>query len=101
LALRGLIAKETLATSPLADAVAAVSCGIAQGVPVLDLDYAEDSAADADANFVLTGAGGIVEVQATAEKTVFAEPEFMQLLRLARKGIGELLILQRKALGLG
>jgi len=101
LALRGLIAKETLATSPLTDAVAAVSCGIAQGVPVLDLDYAEDSAADADANFVLTGAGGIVEVQATAEKTVFAEPEFMQLLRLARKGIGELLILQRKALGLG
>jgi len=101
LALRGLIAKETLATSPFTDAVAAVSCGIAQGVPVLDLDYAEDSAADADANFVLTGAGGIVEVQATAEKTVFAEPEFMQLLRLARKGIGELLILQRKALGLG
>jgi ribonuclease PH len=101
LALRGLVEKETLAASPLADAVAAVSCGIAQGVPVLDLDYAEDSAADADANFVLTGAGGIVEVQATAEKTVFAEPEFMELLRLARKGIGELLALQRKALGLG
>jgi len=101
LALKGMIAKETLAASPLMDAVAAVSCGIAQGVPVLDLDYAEDSAADADANFVLTGAGGIVEVQATAEKTVFAEPEFMQLLRLARKGIGELLTLQRKALGLG
>ena len=101
LALRGLVEKETLAASPLADAVAAVSCGIAQGVPVLDLDYAEDSAADADANFVLTGAGGIVEVQATAEKTVFAEPEFMQLLKLARKGIGELLALQRKALGLG
>jgi ribonuclease PH len=101
LALKGMLAKETLAASPLSDAVAAVSCGIAQGVPVLDLDYAEDSAADADANFVLTGAGGIVEVQATAEKTVFAELEFMELLRLARKGIGELLALQRKALGLG
>ena len=99
-ALQGMIARQTLAVSPLADAVAAVSCGIAQGVPVLDIDYAEDSAADADANFVLTGTGGIVEVQATAEKTVFAEPEFMQLLALARKGIGELLLLQKKALGL-
>jgi ribonuclease PH len=67
---------------------------------VLDLDYAEDSAADADGNFVLTGKGGIVEVQATAEKTVFAEPQFMELLSLARKGIGELLLHQRKALGL-
>jgi len=100
LALQDMVAKEALAASPLTDAVAAVSCGIAQGVPVLDLDYAEDSSADADANFVLTGAGGIVEVQATAEKNVFAEPEFMQLLRLARKGIGELLIHQKKAIGL-
>jgi len=99
-ALQGMIARQTLAGSPLTDAVAAVSCGIAQGVPVLDIDYAEDSAADADANFVLTGTGGIVEVQATAEKTVFAEPEFMQLLALARKGIGELLLLQKRALGL-
>jgi len=99
-ALQGMIARQTLAVSPLTDAVAAVSCGIAQGVPVLDIDYAEDSAADADANFVLTGTGGIVEVQATAEKTVFAEPEFMQLLALARKGIGELLLLQKTALGL-
>jgi ribonuclease PH len=100
LALQGMIAKQTFAISPLTTAVAAVSCGIAQGVPVLDLDYAEDSAADADANFVLTGTGGIVEVQATAEKTVFAEPEFMQLLGLARKGIDELLMHQKKALGL-
>jgi ribonuclease PH len=100
LALQGMIAKQTFAVSPLTTAVAAVSCGIAQGVPVLDLDYAEDSAADADANFVLTGTGGIVEVQATAEKTVFAEPEFMQLLGLARKGIDELLMHQKKALGL-
>ncbi|MGH7122724.1 MAG: ribonuclease PH [Stellaceae bacterium] len=100
LALKGMVAKATLSASPLADAVAAVSCGIASGVPVLDLDYAEDSAADADANFVLTGTGGIVEVQATAEKTVFAEPAFLELLALARKGIGELLAHQKKALGL-
>ena len=99
LALKDMVAKAMLAASPLTDAVAAVSCGIAGGVPVLDLDYAEDSAADADANFVLTGNGGIVEVQATAEKTVFAEPEFMRLLALARKGIAELLAHQRKALG--
>src|SRR5579862_3024583 len=97
LALKGMMAKATLTASPLADAVAAVSCGIASGVPVLDLDYAEDSAADADANFVLTGTGGIVEVQATAEKTVFAEPAFMELLALARKGIAELLAHQKKA----
>ena len=100
LALKDMVAKATLAASPLSDAVAAVSCGIAAGVPVLDLDYAEDSAADADANFVLTGTGGIVEVQATAEKSVFAEPDFLQLLALARKGIGELLAHQKKALGL-
>jgi ribonuclease PH len=100
LALKGMMAKATLTASPLADAVAAVSCGIAAGVPVLDLDYAEDSAADADANFVLTGAGGLVEVQASAEKSVFAEPAFMELLALARKGIGELLAHQKRALGL-
>ena len=100
LALKDMAAKATLTASPLTDAVAAVSCGIASGVPVLDLDYAEDSAADADANFVLTGTGGIVEVQATAEKTVFAEAQFDELLALARKGIGELLVYQKKALGL-
>jgi ribonuclease PH len=100
LALKDMVAKATLAASPLTDAVAAVSCGIAAGIPVLDLDYAEDSAADADANFVLTGTGGIVEVQATAEKSVFAEPDFLRLLALARKGIGELLAHQKKALGL-
>ncbi|HKX11239.1 MAG TPA: ribonuclease PH [Stellaceae bacterium] len=100
LALKDMVAKTTLAASPLTDAVAAVSCGIAAGVPVLDLDYAEDSAADADANFVLTGTGAIVEVQATAEKSVFAEPDFLRLLALARKGIGELLAHQKRALGL-
>ena len=100
LALKDLVADGVLAASPLMDAVAAVSCGIAAGVPVLDLDYAEDSAADADANFVLTGTGGIVEVQATAEQKPFAEDRFLALLTLARKGVAELLHHQRQALGL-
>jgi len=83
---------------PLKDHVAAISCGIFQGVPVLDLDYAEDSNADADANFVLTGAGQIVEIQGTAEKKPFSDAEFGQLFGLARKGIGELVALQREAI---
>ncbi len=87
-------------TMPLTDSVAAISCGLYQGTPVLDLDYAEDSTAQADANFVLTGRGGIVEIQGTAEKTPFQEAEFMALLSLARKGIGELGELQKRALGL-
>jgi ribonuclease PH len=88
-------------TAPLVDQVAAVSCGLYQGVPVLDLDYAEDSGADADANFVFTGKGGIVEVQGTAEKTPFTDQQFDQLMALARKGIAELLAVQRKATGQG
>ena len=99
-ALTRLMAKGLLTTMPLFDAVAAVSCGIHQGVPILDLDYAEDSAAEADANFVLTAAGGIVEVQATAEGAPFAEPVLAELLALARKGAAELHGLQRRALGL-
>jgi ribonuclease PH len=83
---------------PLKDHVAAISCGIFQGVPVLDLDYAEDSNADADANFVLTGAGHIVEIQGTAEKKPFDQAEFDQLFQLARKGIGQLVELQRQAI---
>jgi ribonuclease PH len=79
----------------LRDQVAAVSCGLFRGAPVLDLDYAEDSAADADANFVMTGAGGIVEVQGTAETTAFSQESFDQLMVLARKGIGELVQLQK------
>ena len=101
LALQGLVAKKLLPGIPLTDAVAAVSCGIHGGVAVLDLDYAEDSTAEADANFVLTGKGGIVEVQATAEQAPFAEERLLALLGLARKGVGELLALQRKVLGLG
>lgn len=85
---------------PLKDHVAAISCGIYNGVPVLDLDYAEDSTADTDANFVLTGKGGICEIQGTAEKEPFSEELFLQLMGLARKGIGELVVAQRTALGL-
>ncbi|MEZ5817073.1 MAG: ribonuclease PH [Hyphomicrobiaceae bacterium] len=81
--------------SVIRDQVAAVSCGIYKGQPVLDLDYAEDSNADADANFVMTGAGGLVEVQATAETVAFQEETFFELQALAKKGIGELLALQK------
>ncbi|MBM3487944.1 MAG: ribonuclease PH [Alphaproteobacteria bacterium] len=99
LAIERLRADRVLEASPLRDAVAAVSCGIWRGMPVLDLDYAEDSVADADANFVLTGAGGIVEVQGTAEKAPFSPAQFDALMALAAKGIGELLRLQKTAIG--
>ena len=89
-----------LKTIPLVDQVGAISCGIHNGQCVLDLEYEEDSAAEADANFVLTGSGGIVEVQGTAEKRSFSEAQFLELLKLARKGIGELNALQKAALGL-
>jgi ribonuclease PH len=85
---------------PLTDQVAAVSCGVYNGEPLLDLDYLEDSGAEADANFVLTGSGGIVEIQGTAEEKPFSEATFFDLLALARKGVGELLALQRQTLGL-
>src|SRR5580704_8098639 len=79
------------------DHVAAISCGIWQGAAVLDLDYAEDSTAETDANFVMTGAGGLVEIQGTAEGAPFSDEEFASLLKLARKGIAELVELQKKA----
>src|SRR6187549_2320724 len=79
----------------LRDHVAAVSCGLYKGAAVLDLDYAEDSAADADANFVMTGTGGIVEVQGTAETVPFSQEGFDQLMALAKKGIAELVSLQK------
>jgi ribonuclease PH len=79
----------------LRDHVAAVSCGLYKGAAVLDLDYAEDSAAEADSNFVMTGAGGIVEVQGTAETVAFSQESFDQLMSLAKKGIGELVALQK------
>jgi ribonuclease PH len=99
-ALQKLFAAKLIAAMPLTDAVAAVSCGIHNETAVLDLDYVEDSAAHADANFVLTGTGGIVEVQATAEQSPFDETRFARMLELAHKGIGELVVAQRRALGL-
>jgi ribonuclease PH len=81
----------------LRDHIAAVSCGVYKGTAVLDLDYAEDSEADTDANFVMTGNGNIVEVQATAEKDPFSEEQLLTLLALARKGIGKLVDLQKMA----
>ena len=81
----------------LTDNVAAISCGIYDGVPVADLDYAEDSTADTDANFVFTGAGDIVEIQATAEGVAFDEAAFMELMRLARQSIETLVTMQKAA----
>jgi len=85
---------------PVKTPVAAVSCGIYQGTPVLDLDYDEDSVAETDANFVLTGDGKIVEIQGTAEESPFSEEEFLRLMRLARIGVDHLIRLQNKALGI-
>ena len=89
--------RNIIAINPLRDHVAAISCGICNGTPVLDLDYAEDSQADTDANFVMTGAGRIVEVQGTAEKIPFTEEQFLNLLALARKGVMKLVDLQKLA----
>ncbi|HAD88048.1 MAG TPA: ribonuclease PH, partial [Rhodospirillaceae bacterium] len=89
-----------LKSVPLTDQVAAVSCGIYQQEQVLDLDYAEDSNAQADANFVFTGRGGIVEIQGTAEDEPFSPGQFDELMGLARKGIMELCAAQRRAIGL-
>ncbi|HEU4549008.1 MAG TPA: ribonuclease PH [Rhizomicrobium sp.] len=88
-----------MVTAPvIRDHVAAVSCGIVRGLPVLDLNYDEDSTAETDANFVLTGAGGLVEIQGTAEGAPFTEDQLTALLRLARKGIGALVELQKQVL---
>jgi ribonuclease PH len=100
LAMRHLVNIGILKSIPLIDEVAAVSCGLYEGAAVLDLDYAEDSSAQADANFVLTRGGGIVEIQGTAEETPFRPEEFDQLMALARKGVDELSLLQREALGI-
>ena len=97
-AVRHLIRMNVLKASPINGQVAAVSCGLAAGEAVLDLDYAEDSSADADANFVLTDGGGIVEIQGTAEKAPFSEAQFSELMRLARAGTARLYELQRAAL---
>ena len=88
-----------LDTIPLKEHAAAVSCGIYKGTPVLDLDYAEDSTAEADANFVFTGSGEIIEIQGTAEADPFSRVVFSELMNLADKGIAELVLAQKKALG--
>jgi ribonuclease PH len=99
LAFNSLIDKGSLSESPMVDSVAAVSVGIVGGVPVLDLNYAEDSTADVDMNVVMTGSGKFVEVQGTAEKGTFDRDELNTLLDLAAKGIGELTSFQDAALG--
>ena len=100
-ALARLVAAGQLPALPLTDSVAAVSCGVLASGAVLDLDYTEDSRAETDANFVLTGRGGIVEIQATAEGAPFDEALFAEMLRLARAGTGDLTRRQWVALGLG
>jgi len=99
LATKYLLDEGVLKADPILDQVAAVSCGVFADTPVLDLDYEEDSNAEADANFVLTGKGDIVEIQATGEKRGFTRAEFEALYGLAEKGIGELFEIQRRAIG--
>ena len=90
-------ARNMIKANVMRDNVAAISCGIYQGTPVLDLDYAEDSAAETDANFVMTGDGRIIEVQGTAEREPFTQDEFLALMALARKGVARLVDLQKLA----
>ena len=97
IAVNYLIEEGVLKTDPILGQVAAISCGVFKDTPVLDLDYEEDSQAEADSNFVLTNAGDIVEIQATGEKRGFTRGEFEQLFALAEKGIGELFVKQREA----
>jgi ribonuclease PH len=90
--------RSILRDSPLKDHVAAVSCGVVGGEALIDLDYAEDSTAETDANFVMTGSGGLVEVQGSAEGAPFSEAELLQMIALARVGIGQLVGLQKAAI---
>ena len=97
-ALQKLVDKKTIKALPITDQVAAISCGISRGEGVLDLDYIEDSNAEVDANFVITGSGKLVEIQATAEKDPFSDKEFNTMLGLAKEGIAELITLQKQVL---
>jgi ribonuclease PH len=96
--LKWMRARSIIKDMPIRDHVAAVSCGVARGTPVLDLDYAEDSTAETDANFVMTGAGGLVEVQATAEAAIFTDEQLAAMMGLARSGIMRLIDLQKAAI---
>jgi ribonuclease PH len=93
-----MMKRSILKENPLKDHVAAVSCGVVAGQPVIDLDYAEDSTAETDANFVMTGSGGLVEVQGSAEGAPFSEAELIRMMNLARGGIGALVAMQKAAL---
>ena len=95
--LQWMKARNMLRAEVLRDQVAAISCGVYKNTAVLDLDYAEDSEAETDANFVMTGSGGIIEIQGTAEKTPFTEEQLLDMLKLARKGVGKLVDLQKMA----
>ncbi|MEL7138348.1 MAG: ribonuclease PH [Pseudomonadota bacterium] len=99
LAAQKLVAGGVLSENPITEHIAAVSCGVYGGQVVLDLDYPEDSEAGTDANFVMTGSGGLVELQGSAEGAPFSEQEFLGMLALARKGVGELVAAQKAALG--
>ena len=101
IAIDSLLERKIVARDPMNDSVAAISCGIVGGAPCMDLDYAEDSGADADANFVLTGAGGIVEIQGTAETRPFGRTDFDALLDLAQEGVAALTRHQMAAVGKG
>lgn len=98
--LQKMVADGKLTSIPILHEIAAVSCGVYKKMPILDLDYDEDSNAETDANFVLSSAGHIIEVQATAEEEPFSEEELMRMMRLARIGVEQINKLQRKTLGL-
>ncbi len=100
MAFQHLVTIGLLPSVPVNDTVSAISCGVYKGLPVADLDYDEDSDADTDANFVITGKGGICEIQGTAEKEPFTEDEFLSLLSLAKASCNELTELQKKVLGM-
>lgn len=98
--LQKMVADGTLESVPVIHEVAGISCGVYKGQPVLDLDYDEDSSAETDVNFVMTGAGKIIEVQGTAEEEPFSEEELLRMMRLARFGIDQITKMQRKTLGI-
>jgi ribonuclease PH len=93
--LKWMVQRSILRDDPLKDHVAAVSCGVVKGEAVIDLDYAEDSTAETDANFVITGSGGLVEVQGSAEGAPFSEADLLKMLALARGGVARLIELQK------
>lgn len=98
--LQKMLADGTIESIPIIHEVAAISCGVYKGTPVLDLDYDEDSSAETDANFVMTASGQIIEVQGTAEEEPFSEEELLRMMRLARFGVDQITKMQRKTLGI-